>query len=147
MDDTVARGINQEPLAGEFTVSGYGRQGALAAGLAAVLQRVVPQAHMLAETGESRASAIRGEGADLAALFADLVTDLLEQLEEAGGEALSVRLDGLLRKDQGGFVAWGYVDLPASPGPAATLPRLIGHPEITETDGSLVSIRAALRVE
>lgn len=130
-----------------ITVSGHGRQEVVAAGLVAVLQRVVPHAHGLEVSEESRSSAIRGEGADLAELFADLVTDLLEQVEEAGGEALAVRLDGLLRKDQGGFVAWGYVDVPAAPGPVVKLPRLVGIPEIAETDGHLVSIRAALRVE
>lgn len=149
MDDARTSGTERERLEREestIAVSGHGRQEAFAAGLHAVLQRVVPHASVIEVSEESRASAIRGEGADLAALFADLVTDLLEQLEEAGGEAHAVRLDGLLRTDQGGFVAWGYVDLAAAPGPVVTLPRLLGNPDIAE-DGSLISIRVALRVE
>jgi hypothetical protein len=143
-DSTIER-ERAEPGDTSFTVSGHDRQVVLAAGLEAVLQYVVPRDTLLATAPDSRAAAIRGEGPDLAALFADLVTHLLEHLEEAGGEAVAVRLDGLLRKDQGGFVAWGYLDLPAMPGPAVRLPRLTGTPEVNEADGQPVSIRITLR--
>lgn len=122
------------------TVSGRSRQDAFAAGLDAVLEHVISRMAHLDDAAETRASAIRGEGPDLAALFADLVSDLLEQLEDAGG-AFAVRLDGLLRKDEGGFVAWGYVDLSATSRPAVALPRLAGRPEVGEAEGQLISIR------
>ncbi len=130
-----------------FTIRGRDRQEAIAVGLDAVLQRVVPHATLSQGTLDSRAAAIRGEGRDLAVLFADLVSDMLEQLEEAGGEAFAVRLDGLVRNDHGGFVAWGYVDLPAAPGPAMRLPRLLGDPVVDEADAPPVSIRVTLRGE
>lgn len=148
MADMANSGIDRERSEQDdtsITVKGHGRQEALAAGLEAILRRIVPRATLLAPASDSRAAAIRGEGPDLAALFADLATDFLEQLEEAGGEAFAVRLDGLLRKDQGGFVAWGYLDLPAMPGPAARLPRLAGSPEVNEADGQPVSIRISLQ--
>lgn len=134
-----------EPDHTSFTVSRHDRQAALAAGLDAILRHVVPPSTLLTTAPDSRAAAIRGEGADLAALFVDLATDFLEQLEEAGGKAFAVRLDGLLRKDQGGFVAWGYLDLPAMPGPAVRLPRLTEAPEVNEADGQPVSMRITLR--
>lgn len=136
----------QSPWEGAtFTVSGHDRQEALAAGMDAVLQYVVPRDTLLASSPDSRAAAIRGEGPDLATLFADLVTHLLEHVEEAGGEAFGVRLDGLLRKDQSGFVAWGYLDLPAAPGPSVKLPRLNGAPDVNEAHGQPISIRFAFR--
>lgn len=145
MADSASDGVRFAREDTSFTVNGHDRQEAVAAGLDAILRWVVPRSVFAETARDSRAAAVRGEGADLATLFADLAADVLEQLEEAGGEAFAVRVDGLLRKDQGGFVAWGYLELPAMPGGAATLPRLTGAPDVNEAEGQPVSIRFVLR--
>jgi hypothetical protein len=58
------------------------------------------------ETAET-AVPVRGSGADLPVLFADLVADLIAQLEIHGAGLNQLRLDGLHRTDEG-LTAWGY---------------------------------------
>lgn len=55
------------------------------------------------------AAPIQGRGADLAVLFAALADDLLDQSAAVGNGFGQVRLDGLLRTDDGGWTAWGYL--------------------------------------
>jgi hypothetical protein len=51
---------------------------------------------------------VSGEGADLQSLFADLAEDLLAQIREYGPSLSDVALDGMVRRNDGGYRAWGY---------------------------------------
>ena len=102
-------------------------------------------APVAAPEGEaSSAAAIRGQGADLGAVFADLVADLLAQLDANGTGLDRVRLDGLLATDDGGFTAWGYAlgEVVASPPPVGL--ALDGDPTMAQGPGGVV-LRCALR--
>ena len=79
----------------------------LTAGLSAVLRHA--RAELSPAGGSVFAVPIRGQGSDLAALFADLTADLAAQLAEWGAGLDHVALDGLLRTETGGFTAWGYL--------------------------------------
>src|SRR4051794_26829824 len=85
---------------------GHDRRSALEAGLRAVLALTVVPAHAALDTG--RSAPIRGEGNDLASLFADLVEDLLEEIAFFGGSLHDVAVDGVLRREGGGYVGWGH---------------------------------------
>src|SRR5215213_5388367 len=85
---------------------GHDKRSAVEAGLRAVLALAVAPPHTPLETG--RSAPIRGEGNDLGSLFADLVEDLLEQIEFFGGGLHDVAVDGLLHREDGGYVGWGH---------------------------------------
>jgi hypothetical protein len=96
-----------------------------------------------AEAGTT-AAAIRGQGADLAAVFAELANDLLAQLDANGPGLATVRLDGLLATDDGGWTAWGYAVGTPSPQPPPIGLSLEEPPTLDETPDGLV-LRFALR--
>jgi hypothetical protein len=100
----------------------------------------------LHESPERRRSApIRGEGDDLGSLFADLVEDLLGQIEFFGSGLHDVVLDGVLRREDGGYVAWGYASGTlevASPGEG---PRLVGTSTASEEGSQGVVLHATLQ--
>ncbi|MBA3450815.1 MAG: hypothetical protein H0T18_06360 [Chloroflexia bacterium] len=117
-------------------------QTALAAGLRGTLALVLGPAPLAPEGGQS--TAIRGEGEHLAALFAELVDDLLSQIAEYGQGLHDVSVDGVLRKSEGGYVAWGYASGTLEPVSGITPPLLIAIPAVHE-DGQRVVIRASFR--
>lgn len=82
---------------------------ALLAGLRGILAVVTGRDDEPAADDVTIAAPIQGCGADLGALFAALVDDLLDQWAAMGGGFGRVRLDGLLRTDDGGWTAWGYL--------------------------------------
>jgi hypothetical protein len=82
---------------------------ALAAGLRAILALATGRDHEPPPADVATAAPIQGRGADLAALFAALADDLLDQLAAMGGGFGRIRLDGCLRTDDGGWTAWGYL--------------------------------------
>jgi hypothetical protein len=84
---------------------------------------------------------LRAEGGDLATVFAALASALLDEIDHADGDVQAVRLDGLLRTDEG-LTVWGYAL--ASPGGAARVPMTVNEPHVTEDAGTVV-IRATLR--
>ena len=94
--------------AGIATLHAVGRdvRSALEAGLRAVLALALAPPHTPPDTG--RSAPIRGEGDHLASLFADLIEDLLGQIELFGDGLHDITLDGVLRRKDGGYVAWGY---------------------------------------
>jgi hypothetical protein len=116
---------------------------ALEAGLRAVLALTVASAPPLLDTG--RSAPIRGEGDDLGSLFGDLVEDLLGQIEFFGGGLHDVALDGVLRREDGGYVGWGYASVSLEAASPNEVPRLLGVPTVNEAGIQGVVVQATLR--
>lgn len=127
-----------------FEAEGGDRREALEAGLRAVLALAIDDPTGPAENDGVRSAPIRGEGVGLPALFVELVEDLLDQIADFG-ILHDVSLDGVLRQDRDGFVAWGYVAAPVRPTRPAALPRLLAQPDVQE-EGRFV-LRATLARE
>ena len=115
---------------------------ALEAGLRAVLALAVAPASTPLDTG--RSAPIHGEGDDLGSLFADLVEDLLEQIEFFGGGLHDVTVDGVLRREDGGYVGWGHASGTLEAAPPAVSPRLLGTPTASEGAAPGVVLHASL---
>jgi hypothetical protein len=125
-------------------VSGSDRRTVLEAALRAILALAGASSLEPQESQDVRSAPIRGEGDDLALLFADLVDDLLDQADYFGAGLQDVTLDGLVRRDDGGFVAWGY----ASGTPMENrLPpfHLNEMPLVNEDEPTRIFIRASLK--
>jgi hypothetical protein len=113
----------------------------LEAGLRAILAMVAaPGAD---ESAGDRAAPIHGGGDDPGWLFADLVEHLLAELEDGATLVRDVRLDGVLRNDDGGYIAWGYAIGTGEPAPEPALPRLVGVPEVVAEDEGVI-VRASV---
>ncbi len=98
-DDRVAR----------IVATGETPRDAILAGLRGVVALATGRAQPPPADEVTIAAPIQGTGSNLAALFAALADDLLDQLTALGGGFGRVRLDGLLRTDDGGWTAWGYL--------------------------------------
>lgn len=122
--------------------TGSNARSALAAGLRAVLTLAV--APPLAPTSADRSAPIRGEGDDTASLFADMAEDLLGQIEFFGSGLQDVSVDGVLRREGGGYVGWGYASGTLDLASPARPPVLLDMPTIDEGGGQVI-IRARLR--
>ena len=122
---------------------GDDKRSALEAGLRAVLALTVAPPDTPPDTG--RSAPIRGEGNDLGTLFADLVEDLLEQIEFFGGGLHDVTVDGVLRREDGGYVGWGHAYGPLFGVPSAGAPRLLGTPTASEDADAGVVLHASLQ--
>ena len=116
---------------------------ALEAGLRAVLELALAPPHTPPDTG--RSTPIRGEGDDLASLFADLIEDLLGQIELFGDSLHDITLDGVLRREDGGYVAWGYASGTLEATSLDVVPRLLGTPKASEDTALGVVLNATLR--
>lgn len=125
-----------------FVASGHDTRSALEAGLRAVLFLA---GVALDSAPGARSAPLRGEGDDLAALFADLTEDLLAQLAQFGAGIADVTVDGVLRRDDGGLVAWGYASGTLEPEPAALVLALAGSPRIVPNEENRIVIDATLR--
>jgi hypothetical protein len=90
-----------------------------------------------ADPAASAAVPIRGQGGDLGRVFAELAADLLAQLDANGLGLDEVRLDGLLRTDDGGFTAWGYAVGVSVERPPPLRLGLDGEPIVAAADGRL----------
>jgi len=137
--------LGEWTVAGETALlaSGATAEQALQAGLDGVLAAMRgAESAAVADESATVAVPIRGSGRALGALFADLVADLLTQTESAPEGIARVRLDGLIRTDEG-LTAWGYALRAGRPGPAAGV-ALAAAPTITREDGRYV-LRCALR--
>jgi hypothetical protein len=121
---------------------GHDRRGVLQAGLDGAL------ALMLGEDGQrvlepGPAVPLRGEGDTAAALFGDLLDDLVEQIAVHGPMQEAV-LDGVLKRDREGFVAWGYLFPLEHPVPLAAFERAGEAETVVETPDEL-RLRVTLR--
>jgi hypothetical protein len=100
--------------------SGSDVRSALEAGLRAVLS--------ISTTGEPEGAAsdrsvpLQGEGEDLAELFLDVIEDFLDQMAFSAFACHDVTIDGVLHRDGGGYVAWGYAIESTAPAPRTELP-------------------------
>lgn len=127
-----------------LTASAAEPEGLLLAGLNGVLVAAGGDRPAAPEEAADAAVPIRGQGADLAALFAELAADLLAQLDANGPGLDRLRLDGVLQTDDGGYSAWGYALGTAAADPPPVGLALDGDPEVDqERDG--LALRATLR--
>jgi hypothetical protein len=122
---------------------GHDKRSALEVGLRAVLALTVTPAAAPVDTG--RSAPIRGEGDDLGSLFADLVEDLLGQIEFFGAGLHEVTVDGVLRRDDGGYVGWGYASGSLEATSPGEIPRLLGAPTANEDATQGIVLHAALQ--
>jgi hypothetical protein len=107
--------------------SGSDVRSALEAGLRAVLS--------LAAGGEpapvsDRSAPLHGEGDDLAEMFLDLIEDFLDGLAFSPFACHDVVIDGVLHRDGGGYVAWGYATESTAPAPPTLLPFVHTMPTV-----------------
>ena len=130
---------------GIATLHAAGRdvRSALEAGLRAVLALSVARPHTPLDSG--RSAPIRGEGDDLGNLFADLVEDLLGQIELFGDGLHDVAIDGVLRREDGGYVSWGYAFGTLESVSPGEVPRLVGTPTVSEEGVQGVVLHATLQ--
>ena len=119
---------------------GHDERSALEAGLRAVLALAAAPPHTPLDTG--RSAPIRGEGDDLGSLFADLIQDLLGQIEYFGGSLLDIAVDGVLRREDGGYVGWGYALGTLQAVSRGDVPRLLGTPTASESATRGIVLRA-----
>jgi len=126
-----------------FEVTGNDAPSTLEAGLRAVLSLAV--APVVDPPDYGRSTPIRGEGDELASLFADMVDDLLGQIESYGAGLHDVVVDGVLRRDGGGYVGWGYASGTLEPAALFEVPRLLGRPELTDSGSQGIVLRASLQ--
>jgi hypothetical protein len=122
--------------------AGGDMRSALEAGLRAVLALAAAPPHTPLDTG--RSAPIRGEGDDLGSLFADLIQDLLGQVEFFGRGLHDVTIDGVLRREDGGYVGWGYASGTLDAGFPVVAPRLHGTPTASASATQGIVLRAIL---
>jgi hypothetical protein len=125
--------------------AGNDARSALEAGLRAALNLALGDDSPSLRPDTGRSAPIRGEGADLAALFVDLFEDLMTQVEFFGPGLDDVTLDAVLRGDDGRYIAWGYASGSLEPASSIEPPSLHGPPTAMAGEGNSVVIRAALR--
>jgi hypothetical protein len=89
----------------------------------------------------STATLLRAEGPDLAAVVQALAAQLADEAAESGAMPVSVRIDGLLRTDEG-FTAWGYAYVPPGSDNAIVIPEICKVTVVEE--GGQTTIRLTL---
>jgi hypothetical protein len=122
--------------------AGRDMRSALEAGLRAVLALAAAPPHTPLDTG--RSAPIRGEGDDLGSLFADLIQDLLGQIEFFGDSLQDIVVDGVLRREDGGYIGWGYASGTLDAGTPVVAPRLHGTPTASASATQGIVLHAAL---
>lgn len=125
-------------------VSGADRRTALDDALRATLALAVQGDEQAGDVSDTRSAPLRGEGEDLSSLTADLMDDLLAQIAEYGTAARDVSVDGVVRREDGGLVAWGYLTVTAGSAPSVTPLHVHGAPDVDEADPARVMVRVAL---
>ena len=122
--------------------TGHDARSALEAGLRAVLTLAVAHSPAPLETG--RSVPIRGEGDDLENLFGDLIQDLLSQIEFFGGSLQDIAVHGVVRREDGGYVGWGYALGTLQAVSRGDVPRLLGTPTASESATQGIVLHATL---
>jgi hypothetical protein len=125
--------------------SGRDVRSALEAGLRAVLHAYAAYAGPATTAAESgRSDMVQGEGEDLADLFLDLIDDFLDQMAFSAHACQDVVIDGVLHRDGGGYVAWGYAAESSAAAPKAALPFVAGAATVAAgVDGIVFRARLA----
>ncbi|HEX5992818.1 MAG TPA: hypothetical protein VFY70_09625 [Thermomicrobiales bacterium] len=146
-EDVPPSGFTTSPWsrAGIATLNATGRDipSVVEAGLRAVLTLAVAPPHTPIDTG--RSAPINGAGDDLESLFGDLVEDLLSQIEFFGGGLHDVVLDGVLHRENGGYVGWGHASGTLDPAPQVVVPRLLGRPTVSRGTEPGIVLTASLQ--
>ena len=134
--------------AAEVSATGEDAETVVVAGLRAVLAAARESGRMAIapDPQGSVAAPIRGQGPDLGTVFAELVNDLLAQLDANGSGLGDIRLDGLLRTDDGGYTAWGYVSGASMAAPPPVNVSLDSTPVVAD-DSRGLTLRFRLRRE
>lgn len=126
----------------ELEAWGHDRRGALQAGLDAALALMLGE-DVQQPPGSGPLAPLRGEGDTIAALFGDLLDDLLAQIA-VHGPIQAAALDGVLTRDRQGFVAWGYLSPQDAGVPLATFERVGDVNAVVETPEE-IRLRVTLR--
>jgi hypothetical protein len=126
-----------------FEAVGSNRRSALEAALQAAMTLLAGPPQVAADV-TLQSAPIRGEGDDLGALLTDLLTDLVDQCSYFGAGWQDVSLDGIVRREDGGLVAWGYLSGSPRNVASAHAVQLRASPAVDEADPRRVIIRAAL---
>jgi hypothetical protein len=138
--------FNLSPWAPDHTAVleawGPDRQSALQAGLDAALTLMLGE-DVQAPGASGPMVPLRGEGDTMAALFSDLMDDLLEQIA-VHGPIQAAALDGVLRRDRDGFVAWGYLSPRERTTPLPAFEQA-GEVEALMESSAEIRLRASLR--
>jgi hypothetical protein len=116
------------------------------AGLQAVLRLVACAPPATSQA--SHAVPVRGAGADLPALFADVAVDLLAQIEALGAKPTDVVVDGVVQGEAGQSVAWGYAFGPLASSAQQAVRIQIDAVEVSAgfgENGKPIELRARLR--
>jgi hypothetical protein len=146
-EDIPASGFTTSPWdrGGIATLHATGRDipSVLEAGLRAVLALAVAPPQTPIDTG--RSTPISGQGEDLESLFGDLVEDLLSQIEFFGDGLHDVVLDGALRRENGGYVAWGHASGTLDAAREVVIPRLVGRPTVSQGAEPGIVLTASLQ--
>ena len=121
----------------DLTARGEDAEAVVTAALRAVLEAAGGSGSGATDEG-SVSAPIRGQGADVAAVFGELAADLLAQLDANGPGLADVRLDGLLQTDDGGYTAWGYAIGTPVPSPPPVGLALDGEPALEEGSEGLI---------
>ncbi len=121
---------------------GRDRREALQAGLDAVLALMQGEDTPRAPV-DGPVAPLRGEGDTVAALFGDLLDDLVEQIAVHGPMQIAT-LDGVLKRGRDGFVAWGYLSPREHAAPLTALERAGDVEVVTETPEE-IRLRVTLR--
>ncbi len=127
----------------ELTVTGPTDDEVLGAALVGLLAAARGGPARLAEGTADAAVPIRGDGADLGELFAQIGADLLAQVDANGRGLDQIRLDGIIRTDEG-HTTWGVAFGAVVDDPAPVGILLDGDPSATEADGR-ITLRCRLR--
>jgi hypothetical protein len=121
---------------------GHDRRSVLQAGVDAALALMLGEdAQPVVESGP--VVPLRGEGDTVAALMGDLLDDLLAQTE-VHGAIQAAALDGVLKRDREGFVAWGYLSPREGGASLATFERVGEVVAVKETPEE-IRVRFTLR--
>lgn len=89
---------------------------------------------------------IRAERPDLAALVGALTSHLAEEAADNAAPIAAVRLDGLLRTDDG-LTAWGYAFATPDGAPAPALPRVVDVAVVEEGAQTTITLTLAPSVD
>ncbi len=125
--------------------SGSDVRSALEAGLRAVLSNSTAGSPALAAS--DRSVPLQGEGEDLAELFLDLIEDFLDVMALSPFACHDVRVDGVLHRDGGGYVAWGYAAESTAPAPRTDLPNWHKTPTVESRVDGIVFRATLARME
>lgn len=123
--------------------SGSDVRSALEAGLRAVLALADAEAPQL--PASDRSLPLQAHGDDLAELFLDLIEDFLDQMAFSAFACHDVTVDGVLHRDGGGYVAWGYAAESTAPAPSRPLPFVHQMPTVERIVDGIVFRASFLR--